>query len=252
MTDREWGRAARFWGLLSGVAFAVATLTYLVEALGLIGAAPVYAPSAAGQLHDEAVFLAASFAYRNATLWDYVFRDGLFFVAWLGFLPLLLAANAATGGRRAAVQIGCAFLGAAAIFGALNAVAFFVDVDFWRNTGWAQIPAEIMVAVGRGTQFFDRLSSWCGTAANAALVIALFYLGWAFRSEAALPRRLGLVAWAGAALCAASIVVGQIPDTEAIWNVLGLVTGVVVAPTLAIGLGLHLARGSDAHADGPR
>ena len=64
----------------------------------------------------------AFFAYRYDTLWDYVLRDGLFFFAFLGFIPLALAANVATGGRRAAVQIAAAFIAVGAIFGALNAV----------------------------------------------------------------------------------------------------------------------------------
>jgi hypothetical protein len=156
----------------------------------------------------------------------------------------MLATNAATGGRRAVVQVGGAFLAAAAIFGALNAVAFFVDIDYWRGTGWEQTPAAIMAAVGRGTQFIDGLSSWCGTASNAALAIGLAYLGRACRTEPALPRRLGLVAYAGAAMLAAMVVLNlvQIENTDAVWNILALATGVFVAPTIAIGLGLHLGR----------
>ena len=64
----------------------------------------MYAPTAAGQLQDEAVFWAAVFAYRHATLWDCVRRDDLYFFAFLGPLPLLLATNVATGERRAAVR----------------------------------------------------------------------------------------------------------------------------------------------------
>ena len=50
--DNEgWATAVKGWGLFAGVAFAAATIAYLVEATGLIGSAPAYAATAAGQLH---------------------------------------------------------------------------------------------------------------------------------------------------------------------------------------------------------
>ena len=134
----------------------------------LIGSPPTSASTSAGQLQDEATYWAAFFAYRHATLWDYVLRDGLFFFAFLGFIPLVLAANVATGGRRAAVQIAGAFIAIGAIFGALNAVTFFVDVSWWRGTGWEQVPPGLMAAIGRGTEMMDDLSAWSGIASNAA------------------------------------------------------------------------------------
>ena len=147
------------------------------QATGLIGSEPTYTSSAAGQLQDEATYWVAFFAYRHDTLWDYVLRDGLFFFAFLGFIPLALAANVATGGRRAAVQIAAVFIGVGAIFGALNAVTFFVDVSWWRGTGWEQVPPALMDAIGRGTEMMDDLSAWCGIASNAALAVGLTYLG---------------------------------------------------------------------------
>ena len=241
-SDPGWATAARSWGLFSGIAFAVATVAYLIEATGLIGSAPTFAPSAAGQVQDEATYWAAFFAYRHATLWDYVLRDGLFFFAFLGFIPLVLAANVATGGRRAAVQIGGAFIAVGAIFGALNAVAFFVDVSWWRGTGWEQVPPGLMAAIGRGTEMMDDLSAWSGIASNAALAIGLTYLGVACMTEPALSRPIGWVALATAALEVVIIVVGQIGGLDTVENVLSLLTGALFAPIIAIGLGLRLSR----------
>ena len=245
-----WASAARGWGLFSGVAFALATVLYLVEASGLIGSAPTYISSAAGQLQDEGTYWAALFAYRHATLWDYVLRDGLFFFAFLGFIPLAMAANVATGGRRAAVQIAAAFIAAGAIFGALNAVTFLVDVSWWRGTGWEQVPAPLMAAIGRGTEMMDDLSAWCGIASNAALAVGLVYLGVACLTEPALWRPIGWVALAAAALEVAIVVVGQVGGLEPVQNALGLITGVVLAPAIAIGLGLRLSRVLSASASG--
>jgi hypothetical protein len=236
-----WASAARGWGLFSGVAFAVATLAYLIEATGLIGSAPAYAATAAGQVQDEATYWAAFFAYRHDTLWDYVLRDGLFFFAFLGFIPLAMAANVATGGRRAAVQIAGAFIAVGAIFGALNAVPFFVDVSWWRGTGWDQVPPALMAAIGRGTELMDDLSAWCGIASNAALTVGLGYLGVACLTEPSLSRPIGWVALATAALEVVIIAAGQIGGLDSVENVLGLVTGVVLAPVIAIGLGMRLS-----------
>ena len=227
--------------MFSGIAFALATLAYLVEATGPIGSGPTYLATAAGQLQDEATYWAAFFAYRHDTLWDYVLRDGLFFFAFLGFIPLAMAANVATGGRRAAVQIAGAFIAVGAIFGALNAVTFFVDVSWWRGTGWDQVPAALMAAIGRGTELIDDLSAWCGIASNAALAQGLAYLGVACLTEPALSRRIGWVALATAALEVAIIVAGQIGGLDAVENAFGLVTGVVLAPIIAIGLGRRVS-----------
>lgn len=240
--DNEgWAKAAKGWGLFAGVAFAVATVAYLVQATGLIGSEPTYTSTSAGQLQDEATFWVAFFAYRHDTLWDYVLRDGLFFFAFLGFIPIALAANVATGGRRAAVQIAAAFIAVGAVFGAFNAVTFFVDVSWWRGTGWEQVPAALMDAIGRGTELTDDLSAWCGIAANAALAVGLTYLGVACLTEPALSRPIGWVALATAALEVADIAAGQITGLDAAQNVLGLITGVLLAPVIAIGLGLRLS-----------
>lgn len=228
--------------MFSGIAFALATLAYLVEATGLIGSGPTYLATAAGQLQDEATYWAAFFAYRHDTLWDYVLRDGLFFFAFLGFIPLAMAANVATGGRRAAVRIAEAFIAVGAIFGALNAVTFFVDVSWWRGTGWEQVPPALMAAVGRGTELMDDLSAWCGIASSAALAVGLAYLGFASLTEPALSRPIGWAVLLTAALEVATIVVGQIGGLDTIENALGLVTGVVLAPVIPIGLGMHLSR----------
>ena len=236
-----WSRAAKGWGLFSGIALAVATVLYLVQTTGLIGLEPTYTATPAGQVQDEATYWVALFAHRRDTLWDYVLRDALFFFAFLGFIPLALAANVATGGRRAAVQIGAAFISLGAVFGALNATATFVDVSWWRATGWEQVPPPLMAAIGRGTEMIGDLSSWCAIASNATLAVGLVYLGVACLTEPALSRPIAWVALATAVLEVAVIVVGQIGGLAVVANSLMLVVGVVLAPLIAIGLGLRLS-----------
>jgi len=242
--DPGWATSARRWGIFTGIALLVGALAYLIEANGFLGTIPTYAATSAGQLRDEATYWVAFFSYRNSTLWDYFLRDGAFFFAFLGFIPIVLSANVATGGRRAAVQIGAGFVAAGALFGALNAVTFFVDVSWWRIGGWDTVPPEIMAAIGRTSDFMDDLSAWSGTASNAAFAVALFYLGRACLTEPALPRRMAPLAFIGAALEAILVVlvVVAVPTVELLRNLVGIATGVFVAPAIALWLGIHLGR----------
>src|SRR5512146_2407344 len=96
--DRRWAGIARAWGFLVALGLLAGSVLFLVEDRGLLGAAPTYATTAAGQLQDEAHYWVALFAYRSSTMWDYLLRDGTLFVAFLGFIPLALALNAATRG----------------------------------------------------------------------------------------------------------------------------------------------------------
>ncbi len=240
--DPAWGRTARAWGIFAGIAFAIATAAFVVEATGLLASSPAYTPTAAGQLVDEAKFFVASFAYQQQVLWDYVLRDGLYFFAYLALIPLAIGLREVAGHRRSAPQLAAAFLVVAAIFGCMNAFTTFVQVDYWRNSGWEQVPPAIMVAVGRDVDLMNELSRWAGIASYAALAIALNYLGRACRSGGALPGWLGVVAYAGAAILVAMIVVSQLSDADALSNLLSLAVGMVVAPIVTIGLGVHIAR----------
>ncbi len=156
--DPAWGPTARAWGIFAGIAFAIATAAFVVETTGLIASAPAYTRTAAGQLTDEATFFAASFAHQQQVLWDFVLRDGLFFFAFLALIPLGIAVCEVTGHRRVAPQLVAAFMAVAAVFGGMNAFATFVQVDYWKSSGWDQVPPAIMVAVGRQTDLMGELS----------------------------------------------------------------------------------------------
>lgn len=240
--DHGWGPTARAWGIFAGIAFAIATAAFLVEATGLLASSPVYVPTGAGQLADEAKFHAAAFAYAQQVLWDFVLRDGLYFFAYLALIPLGLGLREVAGRRQVAPQLAAAFLLVAAIFGCMNAFQTFVMVDYWRNSGWELAPATIMVAVGRDLDLMDGLTRWAGVASYAALAIALYYVGRTCRASAAMPGWLGVVAFAGAAILVALTVASVVPGMDAANNLLSLAIGIVVAPIFTIGLGVHIAR----------
>jgi len=246
--DPAWARTARAWGIFAGVAFVIATLLFLVEATGLLASAPDYVQTGAGQVADEAAFHVASFAYQQQVLWDYVLRDGLYFFAYLALIPLGLGLREVVGGRRVAPQLAAAFLVVAAIFGCMNAFQTFVMIDYWKGSGWDQVPATIMDSVGRDLDLMDGLTRWTSTASYAVLAIAMFYVGRSCRMSDAMPRWLAVVAEAGAVILVALLAASVVPDTDTLQDVLSLAIGVVIAPVFTIGLGVHIAR---AVADAP-
>ena len=162
--------------------------------------------------------------------------------AYLALIALAIGLREVAGHRRVAPHLAATFLVVAAIFGCMNAFMTFVQVDYWKNSGWDQVPAAIMVAVGRDVDLMNGLTRWAGIASYAALAIALYYLGRACRSGGVLPGWLGVVAYVGAAILVAMIVVSQVSDADALSNLLSLAIGMVVAPIVTIGLGVHIAR----------
>jgi hypothetical protein len=237
-----WAGTARAWGVFAGIAFAIATAAFVIEATGLLGSSPDFVQTSAGAVADEAVFQAATFAHQQQVLWDYVLRDGLYFFAYLALIPLGLGLREAAGRRRVSPQLAVVFLGVAAVFGAMNAFETLVMVDYWRNSGWESIPPTTMVAVGRDMGLMDGLTRWAGIASYAVLALALYYVGRTCRTSVAMPGWLGLVSFAGAAILVLLTAVSIVPGMDGLFNLLGLVIGIVIAPAFTIGLGLSIAR----------
>lgn len=237
----SWARVARATGVISGAAFVVATILFLVEDVGLLGGRATYTATSAGQLHDEAVFWAAELAYRHGALWDYFLRDALYVVAWLGFVPVALALNAVATRRSPVLQVASAFLVVSAIVNLGNPIAFFVDMRYWNSTGWEQTPDAVLVAVGRLTDFGDLLSATFGLVSYAILAFALLALGRALRTDLANPGRLVSLAYAGGVALVALTVSGVLNLSTA-YDALSLVTGAVLAPALLLSLGAAIAR----------
>jgi len=242
LVDPGWVGTARAWGIFAGIAFVVATAAFLVDSTGLLGDSPTFIQTSAGAVADEAAFEVATFAHQQHVLWDYLLRDGLYFFAFLALIPLGLGLREVAGRRLASAQLAAAFLAVAAVFGTMNAFQTFVMVDYWKNTGWEQVPATTMVAIGRDLGLMDELTRWAGIASYASLAIALYYVARSCRMSLALPGWLGLVAYAGSAILAAMTAVAVVPDSDGLLNLLSLVIGILIAPIITIGLGRSISR----------
>lgn len=242
--DVRWFTVVRSWGIIVAVASVVATVLWAVDWAGWLGVAAEYKETAAGQLIDEATMYASSFARDGQLVWYFRARDSFIALSFLGLIPLMLAVNALVGARRARVQVAAGFFKAAAVFGVFVAVPRLAVSGYW-GPGWDQVPPEVTVTVGRLSAAFHDLSAMSGLAADLALAIGLGYLAAACRSEERLPRWLAPVAWLGTATLAADILIAAAPvNLGPSIGIVGILWGLVVLPVVAIGLGMHLGRGS--------
>jgi hypothetical protein len=137
-----------------------------------------------------------------------------------------------------------AFFFVGGILAALNDLIFLGATDYWRLTGWSQVPTVGMVATGRSVQAIEALTRWPEAAGLLVLAAALVCLGNLCRSEVTLPTGLAPVAYMEAALLV-GVALAEIMEAGTPNDVLSLITGAIVGPLVAFWLGWHL--GSPGH-----
>ena len=94
---RAWRRLGRAAGYIAGSALLAGTVLFLLDATGLLGSGPVYHPTGAGPLLDQATFFAAYFAHQHHIVWDIIARDTILPVAYLALIIAALAVRNRTG-----------------------------------------------------------------------------------------------------------------------------------------------------------
>src|SRR5436305_13990969 len=235
---RGWPGVGRVAGYLSAGALLLGTILYLLDATNALGANG-YSPAGRSPVQDEAGYWAAQFAHQRHILWDIITRDTLFPLAFLALIVLSLAVRMVVDPDRPATQLMVAFFLVGGTIAILNDLIFLGATDYWRVTGWANVAPTNMVATGRAEEAIESLTRWPEAAGFVVLAGALVCLGKLCRSEAALPARLGIVAYVEAALLV-GIAIAGILQTGTPYDVFSLATGAVIGPLLAFWLGHHL------------
>ena len=243
-TSHGWRRVGRFAGYVSAGALVLGTILYLLDATNALGVNS-FKPTGAPSVQNEANFWVAEFAHRHHILWDIIARDTLFPVAFMALIVLSLAVRAFVPSERPAGQLMVAFFVVGGVISILNDLIYLGATDYWRLTGWSQVPAVSMVAVGRSESAIESLTRWPEAAGFVVLAAALVCLGNLCRSEAALPARLAVVVYVEAALLV-GIALAGIMQTGTPYDILSLLTGALVGPLVAFWLGRHLGRTSRA------
>jgi hypothetical protein len=239
--DRSWSRVGRNAGYVAGAAFFAGTILFLIDQLDVLGKGPVYHATAAGPTQDEANFWVAVFAHQHGIVWDIVARDLIFPLGFVALIVLGLAIRGLVGSERPDAQLMVAFLAVGGVISAIADLTFLGDVEYWRQTGWSAHPPEIMVAVGRSTEAIDSLTRWPEVAGFTILAAGVFYVGLLCRTRPELPRSAGVLAYLEAFLLVGVALAGAF-RTDTPYQVLSLLTGVLVGPIVAVWLGWHLGR----------
>jgi hypothetical protein len=121
----------------------------------------------------------------------------------------------------------------------VNDLLYLGETEYWRQTGWSSDPPGPMVAVGSASEALNNATVYLEAFSYVVLLGALCCLGLLCRSGTALPGWLGNVAYleaAGMAILVAGITLHQ----DALFQIGGVATGIVLGPLVVIALGLHV------------
>jgi hypothetical protein len=232
------GRAA---GYIAGSALLAGTVLFLLDAAGLLGSGPVYRPTGAGPLADQATFYAAYFAHQHHIVWDIIARDTILPVAYLALIIAGLAVRNRTGPRHPDGQFLVTSFIVGGILSILANLTFLAAAEYWRQTGWPARPAASMVAAGQTVQGIQALTHWPEAFGFAVLACGLVALGRLCGQHRIFPASLGALACLEALLLLGIAVTGLIPY-DAWYNWLSLAAGAVAGPVLAVWLGTRLGQ----------
>jgi hypothetical protein len=234
----SWRAVGRTAGYVSGLALLLGTILYLLDATNALGVNH-YHSSGAPSVQNESGFWVSQFAHQHHILWDIIARDTLFPIAFVALVVLSLTIRALVRADRPNAQLMVAFFLIGGILSILADLIYLGGTDYWRLTGWSDVPAVSMVAVGRSEQAIEALTRWPEAAGFVVLAAALVCLGNLCRSEAALPTQLALLAYLESALLVGVALAG-VMETGTAYDILSLITGAIVGPSLAFLFGWYL------------
>jgi hypothetical protein len=234
----SWRAVGRTAGYVSGLALLLGTIFYLLDATNALGVNH-YHSRGAPSVQNESGFWVSQFAHQHHILWDIIARDTLFPIAFVALVVLSLAVRAFVRADRPNAQLMVAFFLIGGILSALADLIYLGATDYWRLTGWPNVPAVSMVAVGRSEAAIEALTRWPEAAGFVVLAAALVCLGNLCRSEAALPTRLALLSYLEGALLVGLALAG-VMETGTPYDILSLIAGAIVGPSLAFWFGWHL------------
>jgi hypothetical protein len=240
---RTWARIGQVAGYVAGGGFFLGTLLFLADASDVLASSPQFQATPAGLLQDDANYFAAFFAHQHQILWDIALRDGLFPLAYLALVVLAVALTSLVDARRPDARLMTLFFLVGGIWASLDALTYLGNLTYWAISGWSSNPAAAMVAVGRASEAIGNETQYFQVAGFVALAAGLLCLGHLCRTWRDLPSRLGILARLEAFALLGAAAASAL-SADVVYNVLSLVVGVVLAPAVAIWLGLSLSRRS--------
>jgi len=250
--DPAWNRVGRWAGWLCAVAFVVATLAFLADALGLLGSAPPFSATGGGELQDQASFFRGQFSHQRQILWDIAIRTTLFFVGYVALVPFGMALRTLLGRARAQAGLMAQFLIIGGVLGALSQVATLAEINYW-HVSWDSTEPQVLLSYATSVGAIDTLGGWLGLAGELLLGAGLVFLGGTLRSAAGFPAWLRPAVYTAAAGLAGLVVIDVaanlgVDGTDIAHNVVSLLLGVILVPAVLIALAWQVSHRSNASA----
>jgi hypothetical protein len=239
--DPAWNTLGRNAGYLTGAAFFLTTLLFLLDATDVLAPSPKFQVTSAGPLQDLATYFVRFFAHQHQMLWDIALRDTLGPIAYVGLIVLVVAVANVVGWRRAGVQLMVLLVVLGGVLAATGSLTYLAEIEYWQATGWTADPAANMVAVGHASDAIAALTVYPEVAGFGALAVGLLYFARFCRTQEELPSRLSPLVYAESlALLGAGV--AEAVQRDVVYDILALVTGAVVAPVIAIWVGINFGR----------
>ncbi|SDS38854.1 hypothetical protein SAMN04488543_1640 [Friedmanniella luteola] len=242
----EWHRVAPCAGWVGAVALLVGALLFLVDAAGVLAPWPEFRSTTAGFEADLATYYVAYLERQHDVLWAVVVRDSLLPLGFLALMVLFLAAGALVGWRRPVAQLAALLCVVGGVLQIVSDTVFLGQVAVWRQDGWPADPPGPVVALGRSSDAVDLATGYVEAAGFVVLAGALVCLALLVRGRPDLPGWLGWLASAEA-VGMLVLVVGRALESDLVFQVGALATGVAVGPALFASLGHHLGRAARDH-----
>jgi hypothetical protein len=234
-----WSRVARSAGTFSGLALFIGTVLFLLDAADLLEPMPAFQRTSAGIEMDVANWYVAFFQRQHDILWSIAVRDSLLPLGFVALMALAFATARLFGwGRPEATLMALLFV-VGGLLNIVNDLLYLGEIEYWRNTGWSSDPPGPMLAVGRASEALNNATVYLEAFSYVTLLGALCCLGLLCRSGTPLPVWLGNLAYveaAGMAILVAGIGFHQ----DALFQIGGVATGIVLGPLVVIALGHYV------------
>jgi hypothetical protein len=226
-----WSRIGRVAGIGAGVAFLAQTLLFLADALDLFGAGPDFHKTSAGPAHDIATFYADYLNHLHAIVWDIAVRDVLGPLGYVALMVLALAFFSLIRADRPERSLLVLFVTVGGVLAASSDLVYLATVQYARFGGWHPRPYPNMIAVGRSVEAINDVTDYTQLAGFLVLALGLVCLG--RLASLGLSSSLRLAAYAEA-VALVGTAVARAANSDTGYNVMALLTGVVLAPLVGL------------------
>ena len=158
----------------------------------------------------------------------------------MGFMVLALATANLVSWQRPTPQLMVLCFVTGGLLTIVNDLVYLGQLNYWRREGWEADPPGPMVAAGRASEAVTATTTYVEAGSYVVLAAAVVALARLCFTAPSLPTWLGYVAL-GEAVAMLALTVGISLENDLLFDLGGLLTGLILGPLLALSLGRHVA-----------